>query len=104
MSCRQTNALHRPPSPSPSRRLLQQQTRSWRSYFDYIVVDARKPLFFAEGTILRQVDESTGALKIGHHMGPLQSGKVYSGGERVRRHVEWGRGRGEMLGGAIGGD
>ncbi|XP_043193130.1 cytosolic purine 5'-nucleotidase-like isoform X2 [Amphibalanus amphitrite] len=55
-------------------------SRSWRSYFDYIVVDARKPLFFAEGTILRQVDESTGALKIGHHMGPLQSGKVYSGG------------------------
>ncbi|XP_037091674.1 cytosolic purine 5'-nucleotidase-like isoform X2 [Pollicipes pollicipes] len=54
--------------------------KPWRSYFDYIVVDARKPLFFAEGTILRQVDEQTGALKIGHHIGPLQSGQVYSGG------------------------
>lgn len=57
------------------------QVRPWRSYFDYIVVDARKPLFFAEGTILRQVDDKTGALKIGHHTGALQSGQVYSGGE-----------------------
>jgi 5'-nucleotidase len=30
--------------------------RDWISYFDYIVVDSRKPLFFGEGTILRQVD------------------------------------------------
>lgn len=30
--------------------------RPWRSYFDLIVVDTRKPLFFAEGTVLRQVD------------------------------------------------
>jgi len=44
-------------------------------------VDARKPLFFGEGTILRQVDTSTGALKIGTHMGPLQDGQVYSGGK-----------------------
>ena len=71
-------------SPSPSPSPVFRQTRSWRSYFDYIVVDARKPLFFAEGTILRQVDEASGALKIGHHMGPLQSGRVYSGGERAR--------------------
>ena len=26
------------------------------SYFDYIVVDARKPLFFGEGTTIREVD------------------------------------------------
>ena len=26
------------------------------SYFDFVVVDARKPLFFGAGTILRQVD------------------------------------------------
>lgn len=45
-----------------------------------IVVDAGKPLFFYEGTILRQVDTETGARKIGTHMGPLESGKVYSGG------------------------
>ncbi|XP_014668190.1 PREDICTED: LOW QUALITY PROTEIN: cytosolic purine 5'-nucleotidase-like [Priapulus caudatus] len=37
--------------------LLNTPDRDWRSYFDYIVVDSRKPLFFAEGTILRQVDE-----------------------------------------------
>ncbi|PNF14119.1 Cytosolic purine 5'-nucleotidase [Cryptotermes secundus] len=54
--------------------------RDWKTYFDTIVVDARKPLFFGEGTILRQVDTSTGALKIGTHMGPLQKGQVYSGG------------------------
>ncbi|XP_068082239.1 cytosolic purine 5'-nucleotidase isoform X2 [Anabrus simplex] len=54
--------------------------RNWKTYFDIIVVDARKPLFFGEGTILRQVDTSTGALKIGTHMGPLQEGQVYSGG------------------------
>ncbi|XP_036318318.1 cytosolic purine 5'-nucleotidase isoform X1 [Rhagoletis pomonella] len=54
--------------------------RNWKTYFDVIVVDAAKPLFFGEGTILRQVDTQTGALRIGTHMGPLQPGKVYSGG------------------------
>lgn len=54
--------------------------RNWKSYFDIIVVDARKPLFFGEGTVLRQVDTETGALKIGTHMGPLQKEQVYSGG------------------------
>ncbi|XP_047000015.1 cytosolic purine 5'-nucleotidase isoform X3 [Schistocerca americana] len=54
--------------------------RDWKTYFDTIVVDARKPLFFGEGTILRQVDTVTGALKIGSHVGPLQQGQVYSGG------------------------
>uniref|UniRef100_A0A4W5NU33 5'-nucleotidase, cytosolic IIb n=1 Tax=Hucho hucho TaxID=62062 RepID=A0A4W5NU33_9TELE len=32
--------------------------RPWQSYFDLILVDARKPLFFGEGTVLRQVDTS----------------------------------------------
>lgn len=54
--------------------------RSWRTYFDIVVVDARKPLFFGEGTILRQVDTTTGALKVGTHMGPLQREQIYSGG------------------------
>ncbi|XP_034668146.1 cytosolic purine 5'-nucleotidase isoform X1 [Drosophila subobscura] len=54
--------------------------RDWKSYFDVIVVDARKPLFFDEGTVLRQVDTKTGGLKIGTHIGPLQPGQVYSGG------------------------
>lgn len=57
-----------------------QEARTWRSYFDYIVIDAKKPLFFGEGTVLRQVDTNTGALRIGTHLGPLQPGQVYSGG------------------------
>ncbi|XP_002741392.1 cytosolic purine 5'-nucleotidase-like [Saccoglossus kowalevskii] len=54
--------------------------RPWWSYFDAAIVDARKPLFFGEGTILRQVDTRTGALRIGTHVGPLQEGQIYSGG------------------------
>jgi 5'-nucleotidase len=30
--------------------------RDWTTYFDYIVVDAKKPVFFMEGSILRQID------------------------------------------------
>ncbi|NWX76900.1 5NTC nucleotidase, partial [Alca torda] len=56
--------------------------RPWRSYFDLIVVDTRKPLFFAEGTVLRQVNTDTGKLRIGTYTGPLQHCAVYSGGER----------------------
>ena len=33
------------------------QTKDWTAYWDCVVVDARKPLFFAEGTILRRVDK-----------------------------------------------
>ena len=55
--------------------------RSWKSYFDHIIVDAKKPLFFAEGTMLREVDEETGSLKVGMFTGALQRGKVFSGGE-----------------------
>ncbi|NWH81486.1 5NTC nucleotidase, partial [Piaya cayana] len=54
--------------------------RPWRSYFDLIVVDTRKPLFFAEGTVLRQVNTETGKLRIGTYTGPLQHCAVYSGG------------------------
>ncbi|XP_051787757.1 cytosolic purine 5'-nucleotidase-like isoform X3 [Erpetoichthys calabaricus] len=53
---------------------------SWMSYFDLIVVDARKPLFFGEGTVLRQVDTYTGKLRIGMYTGGLEHGTVYSGG------------------------
>ncbi|XP_062570936.1 cytosolic purine 5'-nucleotidase-like isoform X2 [Saccostrea cucullata] len=60
--------------------MLNDDKRDWTSYFDYIVVDAKKPLFFEEGTILRQVDKETGALKLGAHTGPIKSGQVYSGG------------------------
>lgn len=54
--------------------------RPWTTYFDIIVVDAKKPLFFSEGTILRQVDTTTGALRVGIHTGDFRKGHVYSGG------------------------
>lgn len=54
--------------------------RKWTSYFDYIVIDARKPAFFQEGTILRVVEQTTGQRSIGHHMGKLETGQIYSGG------------------------
>ncbi|XP_039180154.1 cytosolic purine 5'-nucleotidase-like isoform X2 [Crotalus tigris] len=56
------------------------QHRPWRSYFDMIVVDTCKPLFFAEGTVLRQVNTDTGKLRIGTYRGPHQHCAVYSGG------------------------
>uniref|UniRef100_A0A8C2I057 5'-nucleotidase, cytosolic II, like 1 n=1 Tax=Cyprinus carpio TaxID=7962 RepID=A0A8C2I057_CYPCA len=54
--------------------------KPWRSYFDLVVVDTKKPLFFAGGTVLRQVDTDTGKLRIGTYTGDLQHGTVYSGG------------------------
>nr|XP_054765397.1 cytosolic purine 5'-nucleotidase-like isoform X1 [Lytechinus pictus]XP_054765398.1 cytosolic purine 5'-nucleotidase-like isoform X1 [Lytechinus pictus] len=54
--------------------------KKWYHYFDITIVDAKKPSFFANGTILRQVDLDTGSLKIGSHVGRAQQGQVYSGG------------------------
>jgi len=48
--------------------------RHWTTYFDYIVVDARKPNFFSEGTILRQIDLVTGAQKNWYPHGTLTKG------------------------------
>jgi len=52
----------------------------WKDLFDLILVDAKKPLFFEEGTALRQIDEKTGTLRIGHFTGKHERGHVYSGG------------------------
>ncbi|XP_068430792.1 5'-nucleotidase, cytosolic II, like 1 [Clinocottus analis] len=54
--------------------------KPWRCFFDLIVVDTKKPQFFAEGTVLRQVDTNTGKLRMGTYTGDLQHGTVYSGG------------------------
>merc|ERR1712106_164077 len=54
--------------------------KSWQLYFDFTFVDARKPLFFGEGTVLRQVNKTTGQLSIGTHTGKLEDMAVYSGG------------------------
>ncbi|CAG0887873.1 unnamed protein product [Darwinula stevensoni] len=60
--------------------LPEKDGKDWKAYFDYTVVNASKPLFFEDGTILRQVNPTTGALKLGMHTGPLEEGCVYSGG------------------------
>ncbi len=36
---------------------------NWQAYFDYTFVDAKKPLFFMEGTVMRQVNKTTGQLR-----------------------------------------
>ena len=46
-----------------------------------MIVDAKKPLFFEGGSMLREVDEKTQSLRLGVFTGSLQKGKVYSGGE-----------------------
>ena len=56
-------------------------SRDWKSFFDFILVDAQKPLFFAEGTTLRIIDPSTGSMKLGSYAGQLQQNEVYSGGK-----------------------
>ncbi|CAL8080139.1 unnamed protein product [Calicophoron daubneyi] len=68
--------------------------RKWTSYFDYIVTDAKKPEFFQEGTILRVVEQSTGQRSIGHHLGALETGQIYSGGScEVFSHLIGARGK-----------
>uniref|UniRef100_A0A8C5GY17 Cytosolic purine 5'-nucleotidase-like n=1 Tax=Gouania willdenowi TaxID=441366 RepID=A0A8C5GY17_GOUWI len=61
-------------------RIPSKESTPWRTFFDLVVVDTRKPLFFAEGTVLRQVDTDTGKLRIGTYTGELHHGTVYSGG------------------------
>ncbi|XP_059099517.1 cytosolic purine 5'-nucleotidase-like isoform X1 [Tigriopus californicus] len=53
---------------------------SWESHFNYVIVDAQKPSFFGEGTVLRRVERSTGKLMIGRHTGAIEEGNIYSGG------------------------
>uniref|UniRef100_A0A5S6PZS0 Cytosolic purine 5'-nucleotidase n=1 Tax=Trichuris muris TaxID=70415 RepID=A0A5S6PZS0_TRIMR len=60
--------------------LLDSENRNWRSYFDAIVVDANKPLWFAEGTVFRQIDTESGVPKIGSHLGSLKPHVAYAGG------------------------
>jgi 5'-nucleotidase len=43
--------------------------RNWRMFFDYIVVDAKKPLFFAEGTSLKEVDIVSDQKLFTRHLG-----------------------------------
>ena len=52
---------------------------TWRDLFDVVIVAAAKPRFFSEaGPIYRVVDEERGLLE--PHLGPLEPGEVYHGG------------------------
>ena len=31
--------------------------KPWSSFFDFVVVDAKKPLFFSQGTVIREVNK-----------------------------------------------
>jgi 5'-nucleotidase len=63
----------------------QNPKRDWKSYFNFILVDAQKPLFFAEGTTLRIIDPNTGSMKLGSYAGQLQQNEVYSGGKETMK-------------------
>jgi len=54
--------------------------KPWREFFQVSIVDSRKPAFFEEGTLLRQIDTNTKHIKLGRHIGKLADGEVYSGG------------------------
>ncbi len=57
----------------------------WREYFDIVIVSANKPKFFEEGTTLREVELSTGQLKLGS-VRAFQAGSVYAGGGIITFH------------------
>jgi len=53
---------------------------NWKQYWDIIIVGANKPQFFGEGSTLREIDISTGNLKISPIGDKFERGKVYHGG------------------------
>jgi len=59
---------------------------TWKELFDMIIVSAKKPTFFGQGTPLRQVDENTGQLRIGSYTGKHSPDRVYSGGNSEDLH------------------
>lgn len=54
--------------------------KSWRDYWDIVIVTAGKPSFFGAGSTLREVDPETGKLKLSKISGAFQPNKVYHGG------------------------
>lgn len=56
-----------------------EEYKSWRDFFDIIIVDAKKPTFFAQGIALREVDIATGNLSLST-VDRFEKGKVYQGG------------------------
>jgi len=53
---------------------------TWRHFFDIIMVGARKPEWFQDGTTLREVNLDTGLLLMSKEQTQYIYGKVYNGG------------------------
>ena len=53
---------------------------NWRSYFDAVIVEARKPLFFTGDQPFQEIDTATGAPTGDMPNGPFDRTKVYAGG------------------------
>lgn len=52
----------------------------WAELFDIAMVDAKKPAWFNESSVFRQVDTASGRLRVGTHTGSFKRGHVYAGG------------------------
>jgi len=53
--------------------------KRWTDFFDIIITNGNKPKFFTEGTTLREVDQTTGSLKLSA-VRSFKKGSVYCGG------------------------
>lgn len=54
--------------------------KSWRDYWDIVIVSAGKPSFFNTGATLREVNPATGKLNLSKITSTFQPDKVYFGG------------------------
>lgn len=54
--------------------------RPWNEFFDLIIVDAKKPSFWREGTPLKEVNMESGAKSLEEYVGHGEKHHVYSGG------------------------
>merc|ERR1711991_456460 len=59
--------------------LQDEAEQNWRFFFDICIVSARKPTWFQEGSILREIDVATGNLSISK-VHSFRRGAVYEGG------------------------
>lgn len=55
------------------------KSQTWRDLFDFVIVQARKPAFFANTNVAMELDEPSGLYR--PHVGPLHAGKVYAGAD-----------------------
>lgn len=54
--------------------------KSWRDYWDIVIVTAGKPAFFGTGSTLREINPETGGLSLSKITGSFLPNRVYHGG------------------------